>query len=354
MKRFGFAAVIVLATSMALAPARAVETDPFQDRLNAYGNTGQGWTGGDGTYSVPLPDGRTAWIFSDTFLGTVNPDGTRPAGSPLVHNSIIVESTKELTTFVGRDTAGNPRALIDTIDGASWYWMGDGTVEDSTEGSILRIFVFRFVRVPGPLLFQQIGVDLAELSLPDMTVRSVVRMPQAFAPGRGGGPVSWGAAILERPDHTYVYGVEDLRIDKRMYVARTPPGNLRGPWEYWTGSGWSPLPVLAVPVLSRVANEMSVSWAGGRFVAVAQENSAGPNILAWDAPAPHGPFAGERVLFTTPEPDGNIFTYNAKAHPQRSAPGSLVVSYNVNSFTFADLFADVSIYRPRFIVVPMS
>ena len=32
--------------------------------LNAYSNTGKGWTGADSTYSVPLSGGRTAWIFS--------------------------------------------------------------------------------------------------------------------------------------------------------------------------------------------------------------------------------------------------------------------------------------------------
>ena len=33
---------------------------------------------------VPLPDGRVAWLYSDTFLGTVNPDHSRPAHTPLV------------------------------------------------------------------------------------------------------------------------------------------------------------------------------------------------------------------------------------------------------------------------------
>jgi hypothetical protein len=33
-----------------------------------------GVTGADGEYSVLLPDGRTVWIFGDSFLGTVNPD----------------------------------------------------------------------------------------------------------------------------------------------------------------------------------------------------------------------------------------------------------------------------------------
>ena len=29
------------------------------------------WTGGDGTHSVRLPDGRVLWLFSDTYLGQV-------------------------------------------------------------------------------------------------------------------------------------------------------------------------------------------------------------------------------------------------------------------------------------------
>ncbi|MGM7445967.1 hypothetical protein ACPW7O_31915, partial [Streptomyces tunisiensis] len=52
------------------------------------------WTGGDGTHSVPLPDGRLLWLFSDTFLGRVhrppNPAGEayawRDGSAPLVRN----------------------------------------------------------------------------------------------------------------------------------------------------------------------------------------------------------------------------------------------------------------------------
>ncbi len=32
---------------------------------------GPGWTGGDGGWSVPLPDGRVLWLFGDSFLGRV-------------------------------------------------------------------------------------------------------------------------------------------------------------------------------------------------------------------------------------------------------------------------------------------
>ncbi|MEE4608513.1 MAG: DUF5005 domain-containing protein, partial [Desulfobacteraceae bacterium] len=58
-------------------PTPAAAPDPFFNRL--FARTGGGWTGGDGTLSVPLGDGRTLWLFGDSFLGKVNPDGSRPA-----------------------------------------------------------------------------------------------------------------------------------------------------------------------------------------------------------------------------------------------------------------------------------
>lgn len=335
---------------MSAVLARAgVTTDPFQQALWSYGDTSNGWTGGDGTYSVPLPGGRTAWLFSDTFLGTVTPEGGREPGAPLIHNSIVVEHAGGFSTVVGSDGPDAPTSLINTTERWSWYWLGDGTVE----AGVLRVFLFRFVPVPGPLLFQQISVDLAELSLADLSLQRVVPMPNAFGPGMGGGPVSWGSAILERGDYTYVYGVEDVRVDKRLYVARAPRGNLLAPWQYWNGEAWSDLPLQAAPVMSGAANEMSVSEIGGRFLVVCQENSAGRDIVSFEGTSPVGPFTNRRVLYTTPEPDGTIFTYNAKAHPQRGDAQTLVVSYNTNSFRFADHYENASIYRPRFIRVPL-
>lgn len=65
--------------------ARTVRGAAVNPRLTslftAYGNDNSrvdDWTGADGTYSLRLPSGRELWIFSDTFLGRVNPDGSRP------------------------------------------------------------------------------------------------------------------------------------------------------------------------------------------------------------------------------------------------------------------------------------
>jgi hypothetical protein len=47
-----------------------------------------------------------------------------------------------------------------------------------------------------------------------------------------------------------------------------------------------------------------------------------------------------------------MLTYNPHAHPQFIDNGNLVISYNVNAGTSADLlYADT--YRPRFIRIPI-
>src|SRR5512133_3651344 len=50
-----------------------------------------GVTGADGEYSVLLADGRTVWIFGDSFLGTVKPDRSREKSIPwFIRNGMAV------------------------------------------------------------------------------------------------------------------------------------------------------------------------------------------------------------------------------------------------------------------------
>ncbi|MBR9980011.1 MAG: hypothetical protein KFF50_03185, partial [Desulfatitalea sp.] len=55
-----------------IQPAPLAEPAPVFNRLFSPGNGG--WSGGDGTLSIPLPDGRTVWLFGDSLLGAVAPD----------------------------------------------------------------------------------------------------------------------------------------------------------------------------------------------------------------------------------------------------------------------------------------
>ena len=70
---------------------------------------------------------------------------------------------------------------------------------------------------------------------------------------------------------------------------------------------------------------------------------------------PVGPWTAPTTIWTAPEDTltPNTYVYNAKAHPHLSKPGELLISYNVNTFSFGEHFENSDIYRPRFIKLPL-
>ncbi|MGH2533123.1 MAG: DUF5005 domain-containing protein [Thermomicrobiales bacterium] len=332
---------------MAVGVRPKVQARIDHDLWALFTRSGEGWTGGDSTYSVLLPDGRVAWIFSDTFLGPVNPDRTRPRSAPLIHNSIVVQEGDQLTTLHG-GTRGAPRSLFTPANGGAWYWAYAGVIE----GDRLRVFLLKFVRY-GPEMFdwRWVGTDLASLRLPDLAIESIAALPY-----RSG--VQYGAAILEDGDYTYVYGVEDLHAVKYGHVARARRGALTGPWEFFAGRRWTSLPEGSARMLdASIGNEFSVLKVDRGYMLVtidtAGELTEWREIVAYYAETPAGPWSGRTVLYTTPEPDReNLFVYNAQAHPALSKEGELLITYNVNTARFDALYEDADIYRARFVRVP--
>ena len=100
----------------------------FQTLFETYGNDNtllDDWTGSDGVLSVVLPDGRVLWDFSDTFLGLVNADGSRPPGQPFINNSMIIQEGDSLVQTLHGGTPAAPTSLFISTERRSWYWVGD-------------------------------------------------------------------------------------------------------------------------------------------------------------------------------------------------------------------------------------
>lgn len=339
--------VILLALGLAIsaeATPSASTDEGLTGMFATYGDSGAGWTGGDGAYSVPLPDGRIVWIFSDTFLGSVNWDHSRPRSAPFIHNSAVIQQATSLTTTLNGGSFSSPAAWVspEINDGLTFYWMGDGTIQNGR----LHVFALRFAAAPTTFVFKQVSQDIASFLLPFLTLDSLTPVP---ALPTAGSVISWGAAITEDSDYTYIYGVEDLSFQKFLHVARAGPGEILGPWEFFDGTGWSSQAALSVRLLGGVANELSVTKTSDGYRLISQDLGIGADMLMFSATAPQGPWTDRQVVYTTPEPSGNIFTYNAKEHPEFGAPGEFLVSYNVNSFDVNDVYADVDNYRPRFV-----
>ena len=328
--------------------AAAGITTKSANKFNTFfDRSGNGWTGGDATYSVLLPDGRTVWMFGDSFLDTVYADYSRPF-TPLIRNCFMVQTGSNFTTVCG-NTIDAPEALVNTDDPDNeWYWPGDGTVI----GDTLYVFMQYYIRTgPEAFDFAYIRTDLVTFSLPGLVEgnRTTVFTDT---------DIMWGAHVMEDGGYIYVYGPETYTFTKYGHVCRYPAGNIRGTREWWNGTNW----VLTEPesTIGRmkrpsglnvdVSPQFAVFYHAGKYRLVTQEVLFGNDIYSWEATSPTGPWTTKQTIYTTPETGGDIWTYNAWVHTQfTTGSGYLLLSYNKNSLNFFDLFDDARIYRPKFI-----
>lgn len=315
--------------------------------FNAYGDAGGHWTGAGGTTSVALPDGRVVWLFSETFLGTVNVDHSRPMYSPMVNNTMVVQEGTQLTTTLHGGTPTEPRALVaPTGQDGQFFWSADGIVEDGK----LKVFYNRHRRNGTDTLDLELtGNALVTFHLPCLTLASVEDLPL-------GSVVAWGSALFTEGEYTYIYGTSSApgRM-KFAHVARAPVDTLDGAWQFWTGSTWSADSNAAARLLSGVGTAYSVQKVDTQYLLVTHENNLlfDSQIAVYTATSPTGPFSGPQYVYTAPEVQtgSKNVIYDVRLHPELARSGKLLLSYNVNSLEFGDQLADARLYRPRFVEV---
>lgn len=354
-----------------------------------------GWTGGDGSTSIDLGDGRVLWLFGDTWIGRVD-DGRHAGGSGIVRNTAATHplglgppAPEDAVFFAGpRDGKGRPTSWLRPDAGTEeeptgirdggWLWPLTGLVAPAADGSPrLALFWRHMDSRPeegdhGIWDFTTVGGVLAIVDDPGQPVEEwrprQARLPQsvgAHEAGLGRPEVAWGAAVAmwrkPRPsplDSVYVYGLRERGDGRKdLVVARVAAGDLEDPgkWEYHGGAGWSPSPSSARPVAEDVGAELTVDWMrmGGRpmLVMVHHAPMLSPEIQVRFAEYPEGPWTEPVEAFRAPgvAVGGARFAYGAKGHGALSEPQEYLVSYTVNSTDFWEMAGDASIYRPRFI-----
>ncbi len=332
--------------------AASAPASTYDAAFNRYGNTSGLWSGADSTYSARLPGGRELWSFSDTLIGAVNPDGSRSPSTPFVNNSFVVTDRGRFSTVIG-GSADAPAANAAPTDPSAWYWSGDPTVT----GRYLEVPYLEFHRTgTGPFDFAFLKNVLGRFDARTLKLIGVTDLPSATG-------INWGSYTLRDGAYTYIYGVEDLSATKYLHLARVRGGDLAGQWQYFTGTGWSSQEADSARLMDGVSNEFSVSPFGTGYLMITQDTTEqlSTRIVAYFSCRPTGPFTGKTLVYTTPETGAtgsygnpNVFTYNPHAHPELSHGNQLLISYNVNSFDINDVFADASIYRPRFVVATFS
>lgn len=375
------ALALLVSRAGALAQPFTVEAAPEWTSLF---DRREGWTGADGIYAIPLdgselyrpqPGRRTAFVFSDTFIGRVDENGRRLSGTTMVNNTMALLQGSEpdpsrIQFFWGRDSQGRADALFkpDTPNSrpGEWYWLGDGVALNGK----LHLFGNRIRRTSGgPFGFE--GTGLALLSTPLNSPNPYESFVQVDCPAYikepsgNRGEIIFGGAIMvntqaagaPRPDgYVYIYGIQNDPWIKKLLVARVLPEQFEdfSAWRYWDGSDWSEDVEASAVLTGRVSPECSVTpMPNGKYLLVYQEDTLGPWVACKVGDSPTGPFGPATRLWYCDEVNSipDAFVYNAKAHPHLSKPGELLISYNVNAGDFWYHFENAAAYRPRFIRV---
>jgi hypothetical protein len=338
------------------------------------------WTGGDGAATVVVGD-RVLWLFADSWIGPVV-DGKHGPNSALVNNALAIHPVPArgsgtppdpgtVSFYWGLPTdRGKPTAWLKPDRPGDWFWPAGGAVlVPAGDHGRLFIFLSRLRRRDSSSdiwNFQGIATDVVWTDRPGDTPDRWLGPQWTLCPTplpRSGRKIAWGAGALLEGDRALVFGVDSTDgLNKKLLLARAPGAEIHRfeLWRFHSADGWRESVEDAGSVAQNIADEFSVHWVAlgthRRLVLIYSEPGFGHRILARTAEKPEGPWSEPVPIYTCPEPgrDERLFVYGAKAHPELSKGGELLVSYCVNSHDFWHMAGDADIYRPRFIRVPLS
>lgn len=321
---------------------------------------GPGWTGGDGTYSLALPDGTNLFMWSDSYIGTVDPT-TRKRSSSLftAHNSLTIlnQATGSWTTVGYPPQTTSYFVPKNTKD---WFWVGDGIVTQPSTG----VYKIKIVLLEWTGAFKLVGHSVATLSWPSLSIDSVQPITGLDT------SKEWGVRIMPVGATYYIYGLKDSGTIKLPYLARTTNFNNltnASKWQFWNATQGKWLSgesnSTALSGVASITPEYSVdqmTYSGGTFYLMTGMDPLNPPYPLWDAVityyscSPEGPWSNKTTVYTTPEAGANgceigtLFTYNPKAHMEFTNSSGILVSYNVNANNSSDLVC-ADDYKPRFV-----
>ena len=282
---------------------------------------GGGVTGGDGAISIDLKDGRSLFMWGDSFFGDVVDDKRSKDSKFVMGNTFTIINEKgELETLYSGDLK-NPSAYIPAEqdgDSPRWYWPGDGFVKDG----ILHLFMSKFRKVgEGSFGFEYMCCDYFRLDVKTMKIIDKVNIPAANQNG-----VHYGHAVMPYQNAIYVYGTKSDSTGAKavVHVAKAElVDNKLTNFVYWDGAGWQSDATKTAKLeglQKNISEQFNVFSLKEKIVLVSQNRSGNAKeIYSYIADSPEGAFSHEKLLYTVDEPNfekDNMMTYNTMVHHQ--------------------------------------
>jgi hypothetical protein len=372
---FLFVTFFVGSGALSPAPAQVVTADQSgsnAERLTRMFDRSEIWLGADGIYSIPL-DGNDHWgsankesgtlfVFSDTMVGTADPVTKRFRDANMVNHSAAILTNYEPTPMTDRENVlrffyGRNADMSRTNLLGARYWLQDGIVLDGK----LYLTAFTTDQRWKPTRVDLVSIPVLSSEAVDWKNVTITERFPLFAENEQF-QLLFGIGILDHSamdGYIYVYGYRDtLRGGRKHLVAALVKSESfadAAQWRFWDGKNWAAEITVAfrdeATLAERISTELSVTPIGdNRYLLVFMQDVMSDRVAYKVGSSPIGPFGETVVFYQAPEPTemgSPIYAYNAKAHPHLSAPGLLLISYNVNRLRSLPHTTDD--YRPRFI-----
>jgi hypothetical protein len=372
------------------SPTRACVPD-FPDR--------DGWYGGDGAFSIPLPDAPDAaslWLFGDSFVERPEAPGRR--APPFVPNTIGRSHCSPKDGFAieyhwRSEADGQPSAFFSPnadapwavaarteTGGEPWYWPFGGLVlEGRLHVGLLRVVPTK-ARGPFRLPFDVVGVDLARIADPEAPPSAwrieIVPLSDDETLLPTGAFVSADGFVTAFAFFDRAEGSEGVALIRWPLASFAGKGDdLRSEREVWTSEGvWRRGDAQdAAIVMADRATELSVVFDDEvkRWVAVTLPPGPVPPggsvfLQRRHAEALTGPWSPAVEIAVAPPPKpapgpGAVFCYAGKAHPQFSRAETLLATFVCSLYSpsprddlavLRQLVDSRNLYRPTAVEIP--
>jgi hypothetical protein len=327
--------------------------DEILDQVFSY-QLGPGWVGGDSTYSTELPDLQTAFVFSDTLIGSATLGGSaRITG--IAHNSELLGALPSLHSDYGGSYL-HPQPLVPDYRGHGDEWQLAATY---VENGHQLVFVNEFHPRKGPFASYtgRSGIAVLTLHKDTPSFSSIVSVPTSPH-------TQWGNAEMEQGPYMYVYGTTGgarggrFRGMKLVRVSRDSSLH-SGAWRYWDGSGWAPGERHAA--ILHTGNQLtgvvpSTGPNGYEAVSIPGSVLKDKTVDLSYACSPQGPWSKPAPVYSIPQARiRDEIAYIPTFHPELSGDGTVVISYNVNrTDPLQTLARRVRDYQPKFLQLAPS
>ena len=329
----------------------------------------QQWLGADAAYSIPLPDGRSVWIFGDTLYG----DKRVVVGNDprMVRNSIGISRCTggkwDLDYTIRKGKEGGFLDFFKARKKDTWYWALDGFYYDNKLWVTLLCIRAVPVTTSAALGFETCGTDLAKVSRLDRDPQQWTIETLPFV--EDGVKAYPSATTVVDGKFAYLFALYET-IERPLLVTRIPLSGLNEPKkyvEYLAKDGtWKPGfdPKNAKAVMAHGNTEMTIRYHSEirKWLAVMNDPKFFTDkIILRTSPELTGPWTEGAVIYRVPEMqkdiagyDPDTFCYAGKEHPEFRGKDSILFTYACNTKSVPKLVTNTGIYFPQVVRIPLS